>query len=371
MKFDVLFNKALVMEAADYGPTPPKAKYQEGDIVVIRDNGSFANYHNKKIQAHAEHVGIVVGYRKGSQIVRYAVQFDDGSVHLIHSHFLIGPFKSKQIAETYVNNKKELATEDLDMRGKVVHDTDQRNEKIEAKLCEILENAPFNVEWVERKIDGETTHLGSNPDNGVKVVRVNDKQTRKLKRYVVTTPRLSEYTDDTQPVELTHKQFFDDLDSYKKTIELMDGIKAGTITPADVVCILYRCSVDGQGNKIAAPRSGWHAVSNSSNLFANHRDIFKDWNIHGNFTMQTDKSDLSDAPKSVTGSFGVYDDSPNLKSLHGMPLDSRYYYVIGFTDKQIQDYIDKQKYTQAVRSHDTTSGDTDIDKMFDDILDDI
>lgn len=370
MNFNVLVQKAFMLEAAGFKPIPPKARYQDGDIVVIRDDGRFAKQHNKATQAYAEQVGKTIGYQKGDQSVKYAVQFDDGSVQLIHSHFLIGPFKSRQIADTYVNNKKEMDPADLDMRGKVVYDVDQRNEKIEAKLRDVLTLPPFNVEWVDEKKAGGVTVL-CNKEGVAVVERFNDPKTRKLKKYIIQVNEISGDHMDLYMIPNTPTEFLSNLNRYKTVAENLDAIRSNALSLDEMVELTFDCTVDEQGNKVVRPIDPYRygTVQNTADVFAKRRDFFKDWIVDGSFYLDTDKSDLTDSPKSVTEQFFCY--CSNVKSLRGMPLDSIRYSIVGFTSDQIQDYISQEKYKQQVRSHATSSGDTSIDELFDNILDDL
>lgn len=368
MKYQVLINKALLMEAAAYDTIPPKARYQPNDVVVIRDDGRFAKYHNKKTQAYAEQVGTTIGYQKGSQTVKYAVEFDDGSVHLVHSHFLIGPFKNKQIAETYVNNTKEVTPEDLNTRGKEIHTADQRDQQIESKLRDVLTQSPFNVKWVESPGDSAGKTMLCD-EQRVKVTRYNDKNTRQLKKYTVTVPIVAVaylFGSYISLKEITPRQFLNNLNQHKDVFIKEDAITSGTLPVDEFVETVFNCTTDAAGNKVVV---GF--ADNMNGAFKHHRDFFKDWTIQGDFTLYTTKSDLTDSPKSVTNYFRVHHKSAPIKSLQGIPIDSLDYYVEGFTQNQIQDYIDRQKYKQEVGQHAVSSGDSMIDQAFDDILDNL
>jgi hypothetical protein len=59
--------------------------------------------------------------------------------------------------------------------------------------------------------------------------------------------------------------------------------------------------------------------------------------------------------------------NPNIVSLNGLVTQADKYHLDNFTDQQVKEYM----YRLLVKQHSTSSGDADIDKMFDDVLADL
>jgi hypothetical protein len=94
----------------DFSTPPPRAKFQIGDIVVVRDDGRWLMYQSKKSAPYVNQVGKVVGYKNiPGSYTKFAVEFRDGAKVPIHGHFLFGPFKDVNVAKQYADDpKKEI-----------------------------------------------------------------------------------------------------------------------------------------------------------------------------------------------------------------------------------------------------------------------
>jgi len=130
-------------EISYYEP-PPRAKFQNGDFVVVRDSGRFLGSHSKKHALYNNKSGVVVGYKNvPGAYTKYAVQFEDGATLLIHSQFLHGPFNSIDTAKRYEDTSLEFNSRDL--RGSL--EEWQININFETKIKKLLTQAPFNFTW--------------------------------------------------------------------------------------------------------------------------------------------------------------------------------------------------------------------------------
>jgi hypothetical protein len=126
---------------------PGRAKFQMGDIVIIRDDGRFGNYQAKKDLPYVNTVNEVVGYKNvPGGYTKFALKASDGTVRLIHGHFIFGPFKNLTTAQKYTSNpKKQINATDL----KTYVGTDvpfASTPKIEAYMKNFL--APLGYKWL-------------------------------------------------------------------------------------------------------------------------------------------------------------------------------------------------------------------------------
>ena len=129
-----------------YIDPPPRAKFQNGDAVVIRDDGRFSSYQNKKQLQYVNKSGVVVGYKNiPGAYSKFAIQFADGVIHLIHGHFLYGPFTDLATAKQYEDTS--IAFDSKDIKGSK---TDwETKPTFELKMKELLTQAPFNFTWFD------------------------------------------------------------------------------------------------------------------------------------------------------------------------------------------------------------------------------
>jgi hypothetical protein len=172
-------------------PPPPRAKFKNGDIVVVRDHGKFSTYHNKKHIPYINKVGVVVGYKNvPGAYTKYTLEFEDKNLLMIHSNFLYGPFKSIQDAKKYEDSNVEFSGVDIVGALEAV----EKNERIEQSLKEILTQEPYNFTWLETpqadKRDRYTLYTLAKDIYGNKVTRTNLNTTNKL----TTNPNASYHT---------------------------------------------------------------------------------------------------------------------------------------------------------------------------------
>lgn len=155
--------------------------------------------------------------------------------------------------------------------------------------------------------------------------------------------------------------FLNRLEQYKALYSNLHAIKSKTYPLKDYLKIVYGDGIDFD-NKVLAPDV---VGSNAFDYLENNRDFFKDWVVLGDFSLVTDRSDLIDSPKSVRGSF--YTSSNNITNLKGIPLDSSSYRIKGFSEQQIQDYVNNAKYRQQVKQH-MDQPDDDLTQSMDDLF---
>ena len=109
-----IITEAKELDLSMFDAPPPRAKFQTGDFVTIRDQGKFQSYHTKRHTPYNNKAGEVVGYfNYPGAFTKYTVKFNDGVILPIHSNFLIGPFKSMAIATEYEDVNKEIVPEDI------------------------------------------------------------------------------------------------------------------------------------------------------------------------------------------------------------------------------------------------------------------
>lgn len=125
---------------------PPRAKFKRGDIVVIRDDGRFANYHPKKALPYVNKVGTVVGYKNvPGAYTKFTLEFEDKTLLMIHSHFLYGPFRTIEMAKKYENTGTEFNAKDVIGAKEEV----ETNKRLEVQLKQVLTQDPYNFTWLE------------------------------------------------------------------------------------------------------------------------------------------------------------------------------------------------------------------------------
>jgi len=165
-----------------YIDPPPRAKFQKGDVVVIRDDGRFAQYQTKKQLPYVNRVGVVVGYKNiPGAYSKFALQFSDGAIHLIHGHFIYGPFADLATAKKYEDTSVEFDSKDI--KGAKAEWETKPN--FELKIKEILTQAPFNFTWfdspqINKKTKGKTFLFTLASRGPFELLRANIAMTKKL-----------------------------------------------------------------------------------------------------------------------------------------------------------------------------------------------
>lgn len=145
------------IQKAGYSDPFPRAKFQKNDWVVIKGSEyRWLGAQSKRSTKYIGQYGKIVGYKPGSQQVKYAVQFpmDNNNIEVFHSHFIEGPYNSVESAKSAALKKFDpnLTTpfaykpkiQSNMMRGYTTAELQSRPE-VEAKLIEMFSQAPFNL----------------------------------------------------------------------------------------------------------------------------------------------------------------------------------------------------------------------------------
>ena len=161
----------------------PRAKFQLNDWVVVSGNGfSFATSQSKRSAKYIGQYGKIVGYKPGSQYVKYAIQFpvDNNNIETFHSHFIVGPYNSVESAKSAALKKFDPALttpflykpklQSSMVRGYTTAEA-QSKPAVETKLMEMFSQAPFNLTAPTTPLkfdDGkyEATIIGYRPITG-------------------------------------------------------------------------------------------------------------------------------------------------------------------------------------------------------------
>jgi len=206
---------------SNYTVPGPKARFQDGDIVLVRVPKSHASqskeyfklYHPTFCMPYMNAVGTVrLNYNNGYQS-KYAIEVEDGNLVPIATPFLVGPFISVEAAKKYQGSDAELDGKDL--KGFVATDA-QSNKEIESEFKRSFCNDEVGFKWLDqpaivkyknfhvyvlafkKNVTGSRTELNfvNNPDpydreenptrpefdNGFVFCKVIDKLTKALKK---------------------------------------------------------------------------------------------------------------------------------------------------------------------------------------------
>lgn len=149
-----LIAEATEFNISNFTEPPPRAKFQTGNFVTTRDNGNFKSYHTKKHLPYANKAGEIVGYYNyPGAYTKYTIKFDDGSIVPIHSNFILGPFKTLEIAKEYEDVTKEVDTNDMQQAsGKPLAQNWQISERYENEAKKVLTQDPYNFQWHDTPI---------------------------------------------------------------------------------------------------------------------------------------------------------------------------------------------------------------------------
>ena len=144
MSFKQFFKEAKEVK---YEYPPSRAKFQLGDLVVVKDDGRWSMYQPKKTIPYINQVGEVVGYKNvPGAYTKYALKFSDGNTFLIHSHFLHGPFIDLKTAKKYTDPKVTIDIADIKASQKADSLTQyQKRDNVESFLKTFLPKIGYKL----------------------------------------------------------------------------------------------------------------------------------------------------------------------------------------------------------------------------------
>jgi hypothetical protein len=231
---------------SDYTTPPPKAPYQLNDIAVV-DQFIWRGAQTKSSTINIGKMGIVVGYKNvPGAYSKYLLKFNDGNVDAYMPSYLKGPFISKEIAQTYINDPhKQIEPSDIKTKsGKVLSNEFETLPKVEQKLKEIL-TRDFHFVWFDKPeliqsndsmcIRFKLAELSQEfPD--LCLVRDHNKTTRKLKGSTYGSTSAKGYT-----------LYMPDFDEMKenKALSLIDSCR----TSIDNILKKYSTGYDNFGSE--------------------------------------------------------------------------------------------------------------------------
>lgn len=144
-------NQHTMRDFSDYIPPKPKGPFQLNDFAVVK-NFIPAGVQTKSSAAHIGKLGTVIGYKNvPGSYSKYLLQFENGEKNAYMPSFLKGPFRSKETAQTYVDDPNKLI-DPADIRTTAVVFKDwETNEKLEKKLKDVLTNN-FFFTWLDEPV---------------------------------------------------------------------------------------------------------------------------------------------------------------------------------------------------------------------------
>lgn len=164
IKFKQFVNEMTTqdIQSAGYGKPGPRAKFQINDWVVIK--GTEYNWYSAQSKRSTKYIGQygkVVGYKPGSQYVKYAVQFpvDNNNIEVFHSHYIAGPLKNESDAKKLALKKFDKTNTtpfrfEPKIKSTAVRGYNpgqlQSNPELEKKLIEIFSQEPFGLKVPSR-----------------------------------------------------------------------------------------------------------------------------------------------------------------------------------------------------------------------------
>lgn len=146
-----------------YRNTPPRAKFQIGDWVVVKGDQRWPSYQSQKTARYIGQYGKIVGYMPGSQYVKYAIEFpvNNNDVDGFHAHYIEGPYNGEAAAKNaalknFDPNEKQhynfSPTSNLeDIKGYVAGNF-ASNVELENFLKSVTSSDPFNLTWSNKQI---------------------------------------------------------------------------------------------------------------------------------------------------------------------------------------------------------------------------
>lgn len=126
----------ILTKGIDYSEPPPRGKFQEGDIVLVRGDNRWKKYQPRYSDPYENKVGVVVGYRNvPGAYSKFAIKFPNGDIAMFHSHYIYGPFKDVKTAEKYTDPNIQISPSEIITKAKTSKLTDfQTRPEIEAYL---------------------------------------------------------------------------------------------------------------------------------------------------------------------------------------------------------------------------------------------
>jgi hypothetical protein len=376
MSFKQFFNEAAELA---YNPPPEKAKFQLGDLVVVRDDGRWKTYQSKKTAPYINSIGEVVGYKNvPGAYTKFALKFSDGNVFLFHSHFLYGPFKDLKTAQKYTDPKIDIKPVDIKPKqGSVTLTEYQKRDNVESFLKTFLPKIGYTLLQTPKEVmskDGkyiytvfatmDIEYCKSNQFSHEIVIpgkyscyRVNGVRTKKLKsamgntlngingiinfrnsssgglNYFIEAPEknknddvnvdslfaLNEFGIPSNPKLLHEESIIEYFNTYKTTIQ---QIKAGKFnTDLSIVSLFYNVNGDTITGDTLTGSVSYDKVDLKDKNFYNSYKIIGNFN----FDVNNGNTDLTRLPREITGDLSVYNwhddfDSRSLNSLHGIQI---------------------------------------------------
>jgi hypothetical protein len=136
-----------------YDVPPVRAKFQLGDIVVVRNDGRWKMYQSKKTEPYINQIGEVVGYKNSpGAYTKFALKFPDGNTFLFHGHFLYGPFKDLKTAQKYTKPGLKINPADIKIKeGTKVLASYQKRDNVEIFLKDFLPKIGYT--WLQKPIE--------------------------------------------------------------------------------------------------------------------------------------------------------------------------------------------------------------------------
>jgi len=403
--------KQFLKEAKEvnYEFPPARAKFQLGDLVVVRDRGKFSSYHSKKVIPYINQIGEVVGYKNvPGAYTKFAIKFPDGNIFLIHSNFLHGPFKDLKTAEKYTNPKVVIDPADIKIQQKAAKLTEyQKRDSVEKVLkeflpkigytlldkpLEVISNNSQYIYTVFATMDIENSKIDSYyyeetiPKKYV-CYRANKISTKKLKTATLhgfnSIAGISDFTNGfgyfIQAPE-KNTEFEIDVNTYfcLKTYGIPNNIELLRQKEIINYFVNYRNKLkeikEGKfGSDLDIVKEFYDVKDNTITGDVYYGKVklqdpyfYKPYKIIGSFGLNEEnprKKDLSFAPKEVTGTFQYVGD--DLTSLNGLPIASNYDFRHttlrgkSVTDRDIQVALTKHQVAPETR------------KAFDELLDEL
>jgi hypothetical protein len=375
MSFKQFFNEAAELA---YNPPPERAKFQLGDLVVVRDDGRWKTYQSKKTAPFINNIGEVVGYKNvPGAYTKFALKFSDGNVFLFHSQFLYGPFKDLKTAQKYTDPKIDINPADIKPKqGSVVLTEYQKRENVESFLKSFLPKIGYTLLQTPKEVmskDGKYVHTvfatmdieycKSDQYSHEIVIpgkfscyRVNGVRTKKLKsamgntlngivdhrgsssgglNYFIEAPEknssrdinidslfaLNELGIPSNPKLLHEESIIEYFNTYKTTIQ---QIKAGKFnTDLSIVSLFYNVN----GNTITGTGDTLAGSVLYDKVDLKDKNFYNSYKIIGNFIFDVGNgnTDLTRLPREITGDLRISNwhddfDSRSLNSLHGIQI---------------------------------------------------
>jgi hypothetical protein len=161
MSFKEYIEEAVpVFKVDDYIAPPPRAKFNNGNIVVVRDapGMGYLSYHSKKALPYLNQVGEVVGYKNvPGAYSKFAIKFGDGAVVPIHSQFIFGPFKDLQVAKKYTDPTVDIDPHDYGFKqaannANVPTDYESKPD-IEEAVKQVITNPIIGFKWLDQPLE--------------------------------------------------------------------------------------------------------------------------------------------------------------------------------------------------------------------------